>query len=129
MVKAASVLEETPSIVRRVKVSSKRQITIPVDIYERQGFSDYALISEAPDGIVVQPFNLADEDEELTIRLLRHLMSKGLEGEDLLAQYAELKPKFASYAKAIKRSEDDIAHGRLIDFDDMQASIRGTHGL
>ena len=114
---------------RRIKISSKRQITIPVDIYNRMGFSEYALITETDNGMMIQPMELADDDEQLTIQLLRYLIDKGCEGDELLRMYKELKPKFTSYYKAIERSEEDIAAGRTIDFDEMQERLSGKYGL
>ena len=114
---------------RRIKISSKRQITIPVDIYNRMGFSGYALITETDNGMMIQPMELADDDEQLTIQLLRYLIDKGCEGDELLRMYKELKPKFTSYYKAIERSEEDIAAGRTIDFDEMQERLSGKYGL
>lgn len=122
---------ETTSIPipRRVKISSKRQLTIPVDIYQRQGFSEYAMLTETPNGLVIQPFKLADNDEELTVKLLRYLMERGLEGEALLAAYEELKPKFASYFQAVANAESDVAAGNIVDFNDMQADLKAKYGL
>ena len=114
---------------RRVKISSKRQLTIPVDIYQRQGFSEYAMLTETPEGLVIQPLKLADSDEELTLKLLRYLMERGLQGEELLSAYEELKPKFASYFRAVEAAESDIATGNVIDFDNMQADIKAKYGL
>ena len=57
---------------RRIKISSKRQITIPVDVYERYGFAEYALLTETPDGLVVQPMELTDDDEQLTVKLWKY---------------------------------------------------------
>ena len=114
---------------RRVKISSKRQITIPIDVYERQGFAEYALLSETPHGLVLEPITLTDDDEELTIRLLKYLVEQGCEGDDLIAKYEELKPKFVSYYKAVERSEADIAEDRLVDFETMQARMRQKYGL
>ena len=114
---------------RRVKISSKRQITIPIDIYNRMGFSEYALVTETEDGMMIQPMELTDDDEHLTIQLLRYLIDKGCEGDELLRMYEELKPKFVSYYKAIESSEKDIAAGRTVDFDEMQERLSGKHGL
>ena len=114
---------------RRVKISSKRQITIPVDVYERHGFSEYALLTETESGLVIEPMQLTDDDEELTVRLLRYLIEQGCEGEELLEKYEELKPRFVSYYRAIERSEADIAAGRTVDFDEMQQRLRERHGL
>lgn len=125
---AASDYRNVP-VPRRVKISSKRQITIPVDIYERQGFTEYALLSETPNGLVVQPVELTDDDEELTVRLLRFLIDQGCEGEELLQRYSEIKPKFISYFKAVGQSDKDIANGRVRDFDEVQREMRERYGL
>lgn len=114
---------------RRVKISSKRQITIPVDVYERHGFDEYALLTETESGLVIEPLQLTDDDEELTVRLLRYLIDQGCEGEELLRKYEEIKPKLASYYRSIERSEADIAAGRTVDFDEMQRRIREGYGL
>ena len=114
---------------RRVKISSKRQITIPVDVFERQGFAEYALLTETPDGIVVQPMKLADDDEELTVMLLKYLVEQGCEGDELVSKYEELKPKFVSFYKAVERSEADIASGKTVSFEEMQSEVRDKYGL
>ena len=114
---------------RRLKISSKRQITIPVDVFERYGFTEYALLTETKNGLVIEPMQLTDDDEELTLRLLRYLIEQGCEGEDLLRKYEEIKPKFSSYYRAVERSEADIAAGRVVDFDEMQQRLREDHGL
>ena len=92
---AEDTYENVP-VPRRVKISSTRQITIPVDVYERHGFTEYALLSETPSGFSIEPLSLVDEDEELTVKLLRH---------------------------------KDIVEGRVKDFDEVQESLRGKHGL
>ena len=114
---------------RRVKISSKRQITIPADIYSKHGFADYALLTETPEGITIEPFDLASNDENLTLMLLRYLMKHGYEGEELLEKYAEIKPKFISFYSTIEQSEADIEAGRVGRFDEIQAKMREKYGL
>jgi len=129
MPELAERLDEPVALPRRVKISSKRQITIPVDIYKRQGFTEYAMLTETPDGLVIQPIELTDDNEELTLRLLRHLIAQGYEGEELIEKYTEAKPKFVSYYKAITQAEDDIADGRVGDASEMQERMRAKYGL
>ena len=117
------------SVPRRIKISSKRQITIPVDVYERQGFAEYAILTETKDGFTVQPFEIADDDEELTVMLLRYLMDNGYEGEALLEKFVEMKPSFFEYYNAIRRSEADIAAGRVGDAFEMMRDLRAKYGL
>ena len=114
---------------RRIKISSKRQITIPADVYERQGFAEYAILTETEEGFTVQPFELADDDEELTVMLLRYLMDHGYEGETLIDKFVEMKPNFFDYYNAIRRSEADIAAGRVRDYDEMMQELRAKYGL
>ena len=129
MAEPASKDYESVPIPRRLKISSKRQITIPVDVYERQGFTEYAMLTETEDGILIQPVELTDDDEELTLRLLRYLIDMGFEGEELLEKYAEVKPKFISFYKAIARSEADIAAGRVVDAEESLQRMREKYGL
>lgn len=129
MAEAALEDYEGVPIPRKLKISSKRQITIPVDVYERHGFADYALLTETEGGLTIEPLNLADDDEDLTLKLLRYLIDKGYDGEDLLDKYEEIKPMFISIHRAIERSEADIAAGRVMSFDDMQREIKKKYGL
>ena len=114
---------------RRIKISSKRQITIPVDVYERRGFAEYAILTETEDGFTVQPFEIVDDDEELTIMLLRYLMDNGFEGEALIDKFVEMKPSFFNYYNAIRQSEADIAAGRVSSWEDVRQRIKDKYGI
>lgn len=125
------IAEETQTDVRvprRLKISSKRQITIPKDIFDNHGFNEYALLTETEEGFSIQPVSLAADDEELTVKLLQYLIEQGCEGEELIEQYQDMKPKFLAFKRAIERSEADIAAGRVIGFDEMQRLMREKYG-
>ena len=77
-----------------IKISSKRQITIPAKAYEEAGFKDYALCTWTDKGMFLQPLDV--EDEDVTIDILRYLINEGYEGEDLIAQYKAMKKKVVS---------------------------------
>lgn len=114
---------------RKIKISSKRQITIPASTYEKYGFAEYAYLEETEDGLFVSPLDLASEDEALTEELLRYLIEKGYSGEELIEKYKEIKPMFFSIQSAIRRSEEDIKAGRVVDFHEMQNRLRLKYGL
>ncbi len=40
---------------QRIKVSSKRQITIPAKAYKDMGFTEYALIEQTDEGLLIKP--------------------------------------------------------------------------
>ena len=77
----------------------------------------------------ISPLDLASEDEELTEQLLRYLVENGYEGEGLIAKFKEIKPLFFSIHTAAKRSEEDIAAGRVHPFEETQALLRQQYGL
>ena len=59
---------------QRIKVSSKRQITIPAKAYKDMGFTEYALIEQTDEGLLIKPLKV--EDEEISLDVLRRLSPK-----------------------------------------------------
>lgn len=114
---------------KRLKISSKRQITIPASTYEKYGFTEYAYLEETEDGLFIAPLDPADEDDALTEQLLRYLIEKGYGGEELIDKYKEVKPMFFSIHTAVRKSEEDIAVGRTHPFAETQAMLREKYAL
>ena len=54
---------------QRVKISSKRQVTIPARWYREMGFDEYALATWTEDGLLLQPISVDYED--VTVDILR----------------------------------------------------------
>ena len=112
---------------RTIKISSKRQITIPAPLYEELGFKDYALCTWTEDGLLIQPVPV--EDEDVSVSLLRHLISEGYEGDELLEQYKKMQKKIVPVSQLIKEAEEDIAAGRVDTYENMRERIREKHGF
>ena len=110
-----------------IKISSKRQITIPAKAYEEAGFKDYALCTWSDKGMFLQPLDV--EDEDVTIDILRYLINEGYEGEDLIAQYKAMKKKVVSVKDKLDEAERDIAEGRVGSDREMQNRMREKYGL
>ena len=110
-----------------IKISSKRQITIPAKAYEEAGFKDYALCTWSDNGMFLQPLDV--EDEDVTIDILRYLINEGYEGEDLIAQYKAMKKKVVSVKDKLDEAERDIAEGRVGSAREMQNRMREKYGL
>lgn len=125
----APIPTEELSDPRRIKISSKRQITIPASTYEKYGFAEYAYLEETEEGLFISPIDLSSEDEVLTEQLLLYLVEKGYEGQELVEKYKEIKPKFFSYHTALKRAEEDIAAGRVHPFEETQKLLKEKYGL
>ena len=114
---------------KKIKISSKRQITIPASTYEKYGFAEYAYLEETEEGLFVSPIDLASEDEALTEQLLRYLIDKGYSGEDLIEKFKEIKPMFFSFYTAVAKAEEDIKAGRVSDAKEMHERLREKFGL
>ena len=110
-----------------IKISSKRQITIPAKAYEEAGFKDYALCTWSDKGMFLQPLDV--EDEDVMIDILRYLINEGYEGEDLIAQYKAMKKKVVSVKDKLDEAERDIAEGRVGSAREMQNRMREKYGL
>lgn len=97
-----------------IKISSKRQITIPAKIYQEAGFGEYALCTWTDQGLLLQPLDVDDED--VTVGILRDLMHEGYEGEELLEKYSAMKARIRPLArlaveKADREAEDPCNWG------------------
>ena len=110
-----------------VKISSKRQITIPSKFYEAGGFDEYALCTWTENGLLLQPLKVNDEDNSVTI--LRQLVAEGHEGDELIDKYEEIQNKIVSIKHKLQIVEDDIAEGRVGPVGEMFESVRKQYGL
>lgn len=110
-----------------IKISSKRQITIPAKAYEEAGFKDYALCTWTDEGMFLQPLDV--ENEDVTVDILRYLIKEGYDGEELISQYREMKKKVISVRDKLDEAEQDIAEGRVDTYENMRARIRDKYGF
>ncbi|MCI8366388.1 MAG: hypothetical protein HFJ66_02140 [Eggerthellaceae bacterium] len=88
---------------QRIRVSSKRQITIPAKAYKSMGFSEYALIEQTDEGLLIKPLHV--DDERMSLTVLRRLIAEGYEGEELLERYAQVCPRVIRFSDL----SDDVA--------------------
>lgn len=110
-----------------IKISSKRQITIPAKYYEAVGFGEYALCTWTDQGILLQPLDVDDED--VTVDILRSLVKQGFEGEELIERYQETKRKIVSVRRKLEEAERDVSDGRVDTYENMRDRIRQKYGV
>ena len=104
-----------------IKISSKRQITIPAKWYREKRFTDYALLEWTDEGLLIKPIEVDRED--VTLDILRHLVSLGYSGDELVEKYIELKGKVTPIEKLLIEGEADIAEGQVSTVNEMMARI------
>ena len=112
---------------RVVKVSSKRQITIPADVYKEGGFAEYAMLEWDGGQLSVKPLTVKNEAASVTI--LRALVDRGLEGDELVSEYESIVGNIIAFNSAIEESLADMEAGREEPFDDLQHRMEMRYGL
>ena len=112
---------------RIIKISKKRQVTIPAEIYEKAGFTDCALASWTDEGLVIQPINVDVEDE--TVWMLRRLLEKGYDGEELIDEYEKWRKNTVEINRLVDEGLRDIDEGRVRPAEEMQRELRAKYGL
>lgn len=127
MAQAAEALNKRPSP-RIIKISSKRQLTIPADMHAASGFTDYAFATWNDDGtIIIEPIDVRDETASVSI--LRSLLAQGLSAEQLVDEYEKIVHPVIDYRAEIERGLKDAKAGRVSSFAEMQQRLKEKHGL
>ena len=128
MAEAARDTRNTGWRPRIIKISSKRQLTIPADIYRECRYSDYAFVTMSDDGSMnIAPIDVNSESDTVTI--LRALLDQGLDGEELVSEYERIAQSTVDYKAAIERSLDDVEHGRTSAFEDFRENVKRSYGV
>ena len=76
---------------KNIKISEKRQITIPKTIYTDLGFTDKAQCTVKDGALVITPVH--SSDCEFASEILSDLIHEGYEGEELLSKFKEMQGK------------------------------------
>lgn len=112
---------------KTVKVSSKRQITIPAEAYKRLGFKSYAYLEERDGGIFIRPVEVLDEREAVDI--LRYLVEEGYTGEELIRKFEEMQPDVIEVAHDLDAAMEEYERGECYPVADMQQRMREKYDL
>lgn len=92
-----------------IRVSDKRQVTIPLKYYELLGFGREAECTLRENEIVIRP--LQESGEEFSEEILAELISRGYSGEELLSKFRELRSKIRPAIVSMIKEADEIAEG------------------
>jgi len=100
------------SIIERkiINVTGKRQVTIPLKFYERLSFGKEVECFLTEDSIVLRP--LSHSDDGFTMEILKDLVSQGLSGDELLAQFAVERSNIKKAVGLLIDEADEIADGK-----------------
>lgn len=95
---------------KTIRVSKKRQITIPLEFYEKLNLGNEVECALKDGAVIIRPIrrNLRDDFSE---ELLEELISKGLSGQELMEQFRIERANFKQGAQKMLKEAEEIALG------------------
>ena len=94
-----------------VSISSKRQMTIPLKFFNAIGFTDEAECIVRGNELVVRPAR-ATTGGEFAEQILADLISNGLSGEELLAEFKKKQTQVRASVEAMIIEAENAASGK-----------------
>ena len=84
---------------RRVRISSQRQITIPIDFYTEMNLSDEAMIEFTGNEIIIR--SAEQEIVDFSTDILKSLVAQGVSGDDLISEFERIKKSIPDALEAM----------------------------
>ena len=103
--------KDTKAIVKkRITVSQKRQITIPIDFYNSVGIDKEVECFVQNNSIVIRP--VQESSGEFDEQILADLISQGVAGQDLLNKFKETRRQIRPAAERLLDDARLAANGQ-----------------
>jgi len=96
---------------KRISVSKKRQITIPMEYFNALNINDEVECVIHDNCIIIKPVS-EDNDAGFSEYILQDLIKEGYEGDELLAEFKVRKAKIRLAAKKLLQEADKIAEDK-----------------
>ena len=93
---------------KRIRISSKRQITIPMKFHELLGMSDEVDCHVRNGALIITPIR-PEPTGEFAEEILADLVAQGLSGKQLLDKFAEMNRKVRPAVQALIAEADKAA--------------------
>ncbi len=117
--------ESTSIEKRRIHISSKRQVTIPVKYFQALGFSDEVDCICANGMLILTP--VKDEDSTFAEEILSDLIQQGYSGPELLAEFRRVNKKVRPAIQRIIEEADELARAASDEYVDPTDDVFGEH--
>lgn len=105
---------------KTVRISSKRQITIPQKFFTELGFADEAECIVRDNELVIRPVRM-HSGSEFAEQILTELVAEGLSGNELLTEFRKRQAKVRPAVEAIITEAENAAsgNGEYYTYDDI----------
>lgn len=99
-----------PVLKKRISVSKKRQVTIPIDFFKEAGIEDEVECYLRGNTIIITPVH--EDTGEFDEQILADLISEGFSGKELLSKFKEARKKVRPAIKELLREAGLVAQGK-----------------
>lgn len=103
-----TALRGAPMERKRIRISAKRQITIPQKYFDKLGFEDEAECIVNGNELILRPIR-AQSGGEFSEQILSELISQGYGGEELLKQFKLAQKKIRPAVENLIAEADELA--------------------
>jgi bifunctional DNA-binding transcriptional regulator/antitoxin component of YhaV-PrlF toxin-antitoxin module len=107
-----TLLERDQMDSKIIRVSKKRQITIPLEFFQRLGISSEVECFLENGAIVIRPL-LRHGGDEFSVDILKDLVAKGLSGAELIRQFEIERANIKGAVRKMLEDVDKIADGSV----------------
>ncbi len=109
---ATTLLERDHMESKIIRVSQKRQITIPLEFFQELNISSEVECSVKNGAIVIRPFRRHGGDE-FSVDILKDLIAKGFSGDELIRQFEIEQANIKGAVRKMAEDVDKMADGSL----------------
>lgn len=95
---------------KTIRISEKRQLTIPQKFFEALGFTTEAECILRGNELVLRPVK-EQSGGEFAEQILADLIAQGLTGDQLLAEFKKTQKKVRPAVEAMLTQAEQVAHG------------------
>lgn len=104
--KGETIMKPQTVEAKQIRVSEKRQITIPKRFFEKLGIGESLICELRGDEIVLRP---APTDDDFSEEILKDLVQAGYEGQQLLTEFHKRKAQIRPAVEALIAEADQAA--------------------
>ncbi|MGE5605941.1 MAG: AbrB/MazE/SpoVT family DNA-binding domain-containing protein [Bacteroidota bacterium] len=123
--KSIMLMERVTMQKRRISVSSKRQITIPLQFYNELGIESEVECFVKDGALVIRPIPEISGGT-FAVEILDTLVKQGFQGPELVAKFKEINGKVRPAVEKMIKEADSLAGKNKDDGDEKVAEIFGS---
>ena len=97
---------------RRISVSAKRQITIPIEFFKKLGVDKEVECYMEGDQMIIRAV-APESSGEFAEEILADLLAQGLQGEELMKAFRQMNRSIRSAATQLMEEADKMAAGEM----------------